>query len=111
MTVPLHDESGWAILLVAKFEGDQLVVLDERFARVVEEFGSADAADAGGDSLASRVGRPHRAHDLFLDEGEVVGIDAALERIRSPQAERVRPFVIVRAGDEDIGETGQLAPD
>src|SRR5207244_3879009 len=38
---------------------------------------------------------------------EIGRIDAALKRIGSPQTERVRPLVAMRAGDEDIREAGQ----
>jgi hypothetical protein len=77
----------------------------------VQQLRGASAADTGGDDFTVGVGRFHRGDDLFLDLGDILRIDAALERTSSPQTEGIRPFVVVRAGNEDVAEARQTLAD
>ena len=46
-----------------------------------------------------------------FDTAQVIGIDAADERARAPEAHRVRPVVVVRARNQDVIEAGQFLAD
>src|SRR5262249_17900343 len=58
-----------------------------------------------------RLGLFHGLDDLLLHERQIVRIDPARERVHPPQAKRVGPLMVVRAGDEDVGDARQLLAD
>src|SRR5581483_3612958 len=107
MAIPLHDQARRIVILVAELQGNKLLMLHIRFAAIVQQLRGASAADAGTDGFAAGIRLLDRRDDLLFDLGHVFRIDAAFEPTGAPQTERVRPFVIVRAGNEDIAEARQ----
>src|SRR6266851_3547635 len=105
MAVPLNDETRWLIGLgVGEVQRDQFVVLDDWFTAVVQQLGCERGSDTGRDCSSRFISGQNRVHDSFFNQLHVVRVDAALQLRRSPEAERVGAFMVVRTGDEDVAE-------
>jgi hypothetical protein len=86
-------------------------MLDVRLAAIMQQLGGIGRPDLGSRPLASSVGVLHCFDDPGFDLLQIVGIDATVERVRSPQSQRIRPFVVVCARHQDIVEFGELLAD
>ena len=110
VVVPL-DEHPQGFALVLEPQSHEFVVLDVGLAIVLHQVRQGDGGDHGGCRLRVLVGQTDRPHDPRLQQFHVVRVDAGVERAGAPQAQRVRPLVIVRARDHHVGEAGQVGAD
>ena len=99
MAVPLHEQpAGFFVFGVVELRTTSSSCLTIGSPAVVQQLGRRGRADPASTGLAA-ASAAHGLDDLLLDELQVVRIDAAGERVRPPQAERVRALVVVRAAD------------
>ena len=109
MAVPLHEHAERGVgFRIVKADRHDLVVLDDRLAGIAHQVRVAGGSDLRDCRFTAGVRSLHGRHAAIFDLLQVIGIDAGLDRIGAPEAERVRAFVIVRCGDHDIFETGQI---
>src|SRR6185312_10598754 len=79
-----------------------------RLAAVAEQVGIAGGADASDGRLSRRVGGLHRGHAPRFHLLQIIRIDAGLQWVGPPEAERIRAFVVVRGRDEYVMEAGEF---
>src|SRR5207237_10475507 len=99
MAVPLDENPCRFPRFVEKLQRYQLVVLDIRFAAVVEQLRRPRTSQADADRLDTAVRVANRFDNLLLDEAHIGGIDAGFERTRPPKTNRVRSLMVMGTRD------------